>query len=232
MDNVWFGCLYGLRGLTNGTSRWVGPDVIVLNPQIPLSIFLPPKDFNHAHFLGTHHEDGLDGGVFFLRVHEWSVRMLIEVLSVPQHEGQKALEKILRSDAYRHHVFYQPRRWYGAYELSPGGFQDKRGDMFVHFHDLGGDKWRNMEDTLARTSDAKKSWSVPLKQTTYTTRIRDYWDRIREANDVLNKARPRMTDPSVDPAYRRLQYATTYEVDNEDVMVAALRALRSAAGLN
>ena len=89
---------------------------MILNPRIPLKIFLPPEDFCHAAFLGTHDEQGLNRGVFFLRVHEWSVKMLIEVLSVSKDEfgdsleaSRKALEKVLRSDRFWDQAFYQPR---------------------------------------------------------------------------------------------------------------------------
>ena len=62
--------------------------MILLNPRMPLEIFLPPEEFDHIHFLGTHDEEGLNCGVFFIRVHEWSVQMLLDVLAIPDHHPE------------------------------------------------------------------------------------------------------------------------------------------------
>ena len=216
---------------------WFGPDVFVLNPQIPLEIFLPPSDFSHAYFLGTQDQDGFNGGVFFIRVHEWSVKMLIEVLSTPKDEfqgasdkGAKALDQVLRSDQYRDHVFYQPRSWYNAYQLSTDQFEGKQGDLLVHFHGLGGDKWSAMADTISQQSESSKEWSVPLAQTHYRAETEEYWERIRTAHDLLGRARPRMFDPSIDGPLRRLQYASTYEMDNVSALNKAIDMLMEVVG--
>ena len=117
---------------------------------------MPPDDFEHTNFVGTHDDDGLNSGAFFLRVDGWSVQMLIEVLAPPRDPGfdiaawkdDKALENVLTSEPFREAVVYQPRTWFNAYQLSSDRFEGKRGDLLVHFHDLEGDKWSAMQQTL------------------------------------------------------------------------------------
>ena len=214
---------------------WVSPDVMILNTQIPLEIFLPPDDFKHGHVLITRDET-INDGVFFLHVHSWTARMLIDVLAVPKREfgedhARKALNKILRSESYRDNVFYQPRKWYNTYQTSPSNTEAQAGDLLVHFHGLGGDKWGAMASTIAKTEDLRRDWSLPLEQTSYEKEIGDYWNRIREARTLLAEAQQQAEEPHVDPSYRRLQYATTYEVDDIDAIGSALSALREATGI-
>lgn len=220
---------------------WVSPDVMILNPQIPLESFLPPEDFQNGHILATRDEDGVNAGVFFLRVHSWSVKLLIDILAIPKNEfgsdgrlgqdaSRKAFEKILHSEDYRDHVFYQPRKWYNTYQLSASKSESKRGDLLVHFHGLGGDKWGAMA-SIIKNEGMRRDWNLPIEQTQYQKEIAEYWYRISHAKSLLWQAREQAPEPHVDPAYRRLQYATTYEVDDADVMRSAISALSEVTGI-
>ncbi|KAK5163465.1 uncharacterized protein LTR77_010647 [Saxophila tyrrhenica] len=219
---------------------WSGPDVIILNPHVPLESFLPPADFSRTHLLGTHDSKGFNSGVFFLRVHDWSVQMLVEVLYAgnfhpeierAEDKTQAAFDEVLRSDRFRGQVVYQPRTWYNAYQLNATQFEGHRGDLLVHFHDIGGDKWTAMADTLARTAKAKKKWAVPFEETTYESEISDYWERIRKARQLLSVARSRQEDNAVWEAVRRLSYALTYEVDDKEKMRGGMIAVQNALRL-
>lgn len=165
--------------------------------------------------------------------------MLLEVINTPEShpaiaraedKSEKTFEMILRSERFRHQVVYQPRIWYNAYQLNATYFEGEPGDLLVHFPDIGGDKWSAMSDFIAEPAEKKKKWNVPLKQTTYEREINEYWDRIRQAYSLLEIARPRMEDPSLQDALRRLQYAVTYEMDREDKMIPAINGLRNALG--
>jgi hypothetical protein len=220
---------------------WVSPDVMILNPQIPLESFLPPDDFKNGRLLATRDQDGVASGVFFLQVHPWSVKMLIDLLSIPKNEfgsdgrlgqdaSRRAFEKVLRSDDYRDHVFYQPRKWYNTYQLSASESESQRGDLLIHFHGLGGDKWGAMASVI-KNEGMRRDWNLPLEQTQYQKEIAEFWNRIGEAKSLLWQAREQAPEPHVDPAYRRLQYATTYEVDDADVMKTAISALSEVTGI-
>ncbi|KAK3047792.1 hypothetical protein LTR09_010767 [Extremus antarcticus] len=219
---------------------WVGPDVIILNPHVPVEPFLPPEDFSKVNFLGTRDSEGFSAGVFFVRVHEWSVKLLVDVLNAGQShpeielatdKSQAAFETVLRSDRFREQVSYQPRLWYNGYQMNTTNFEGVRGDLLVHFHDIGGDKWTAMADTIARTAERKKKWEVPFEETTYEREIADYWDRIRKARRLLGMAQQRTDDNAVYEAVRRLQYATTYEVDDLEKMRGGMIGLQNALRL-
>lgn len=220
---------------------WVSPDVMILNPQIPLEIFLPPRDFKDGRILTTRSPDGVNGDVFFIKVHPWSVKMLIDVLSIPKNEfgddgrlgedaGIRALEKVVRSEGYRDHVLYQPRKWYNTYQLSASESESQKGDLLVHFHSQGGDKWSAMAATIEKADELRRDWNLPLQQTKYQTEIADYWNRIRTAKQLLYETREHAQEPHVDPASRRLQYVTAYETDDVDAMGQAISGLREATG--
>lgn len=56
---------------------WLDGDLVIMNPHIPLEIFLPPEPaWSHINALVTNDHHGLNNGVFFLRVHEWSVWLM------------------------------------------------------------------------------------------------------------------------------------------------------------
>lgn len=220
--------------------RWLGPDIILLNPHVPLELFLPPDDYDHIHFVGTHDTEGLNSGAFFLRVHEWSVRLLIEVLSMPKNDpslqhaigkDQMALEMVLTAPNWRQQVVYQPKTWFNAYQLGVDHFEGKRGDLLVHFHDLEGDKWSAMSAYLAQVSLRNNTWSVPLGMTTYQYEIDEYWDRIRNTERLLNLAERHMDDHRVEEAAKRLGYAFHFEADIEKVMHEEMDLLKVVLGI-
>lgn len=160
---------------------WIGPSMMVLNPQIPLEIFLPPEDFGRAAFLGTQVGSRFDPGAFFARVHERSVKMLLEVLSVSKADlgdsleaSREALEKVLRSDEFRENVLYQPKGWYNPYQFSTNDSQARPGNLMVHFTGLSGEKWRAMADWISQTPEQKRRWSMSVHRTNYEKEVREY----------------------------------------------------------
>ena len=57
---------------------------MLINPALPLSIFLPPVDLPYeVHYLGNKDHNGLNTGTFFLRISPWSVKMLTKAMSYP-----------------------------------------------------------------------------------------------------------------------------------------------------
>lgn len=226
-----------------GWLLWFQPDVIVLNPEVPLEVFLPPEpEFGGVHFLATHDNRGeLDSGVFFLRVHEWSAKMLLEVLSMDSNspglqqakrKDRFALSEVLKGDAFRDGVFYQPRHWYNAYALSSNQSEYRHGDVQLHFHGIGGDKWRGLAQTLDLLSSTPGDFSVPLERTAYAAETEAYWKRILTGYNVLQRASGRVGEEGVEAGFNRLSYAINYEADKEKVMQEAIDGLRDAMGVS
>ncbi|RMY64806.1 hypothetical protein D0863_09548 [Hortaea werneckii] len=221
---------------------WTGPDIILLNPQIPLEVFLPPQDLDdQVHFIGTHDHHGLNTGVFFLRVHEWSVKMLIEVLATPKsspavlehaYEKDKAvLEEVLTHPDWREYVLYQPRPWWNAYQLDATEYESGRGALLVHFHGLEGDKWSSMSHYLEEVGSSNSTWSVPLAMTNYEGEVSDYWARLRQAGRLLDQAERNLREEGVEEAALHLVDIAQYEADMEGEMHDAMDGLKAAMGI-
>ncbi|KAF2480895.1 hypothetical protein BDY17DRAFT_202135 [Neohortaea acidophila] len=230
---------------------WVDRDVILLNEQIPLDIFLPPPDFPHIHFLGTHDKiHGFNAGVFFIRVHEWSINLLKDVIAHSEADtpeavhgsvkvgrfelteelrDQRAFHTILRGDPYRDNVLYQPRNWYNTLPDSTD-HHGKEGYLLTHFNELEGPREVGMTITILSHARSPESYSAPVSHTLYPRRIREFWERVREAKQLLPHAQARINEEAVWEGFRRLSYASTYETDVEKVLTAAIHMLSRALG--
>ncbi|KAJ6059797.1 hypothetical protein N7444_003436 [Penicillium canescens] len=130
---------------------WFDADTVVMNPNIPIELFLPPADFPDIHVIFSKDWNGLNNGVFPIRVHPWSVELLSAVIAYPHYfpntqlvfRDQSALGKLLENDDYfRNSTIYAPLRWFNAYRGAPDGslndyippeFQLRKGDFLVHF---------------------------------------------------------------------------------------------------
>ena len=121
-------------------SRWADADALILNPNIPLSIFLPPPDLPHIHFVGNKDWNGLNNGVFFIRVHPWTVSMFTSAMSFPichkdvdlgGNVEQEAMRLTFEREnggkddkGWRSGIVFMPRKWFNAYELFQSEIQD------------------------------------------------------------------------------------------------------------
>lgn len=70
---------------------WHDVDLVLVNAQIPLEIFVPPPEYSHIHHLVSSDLNGLNAGVFFLRVHPWSLRYLSAIISYSDFHPDKWL---------------------------------------------------------------------------------------------------------------------------------------------
>ncbi|KAL2840618.1 hypothetical protein BJX68DRAFT_271567 [Aspergillus pseudodeflectus] len=176
---------------------WSDADTIVMNPNIPLEIFLPPPQLSHIHLLLTKDWNGLNNGVFPIRVHPWSVELLTAAISYPivhpdiplYWPDQSAMNKLFQENEYfARSVLYCPLRWFNAYMRSPDGetlnpdsppqYQVHPGYLLVHFP---GTPAEHLEQTLVPYLDIAEAhraeWEVPLEETQYTREIEDFWKK-------------------------------------------------------
>ncbi|KAK4981281.1 hypothetical protein LTR66_010120 [Elasticomyces elasticus] len=73
-------------------SSWHDADLVLMNSKIPLDVFLPPEpEWSHIHLLCSNDLNGINAGVFFLRVHEWSAWFLAAVLSYTHYNPSVVL---------------------------------------------------------------------------------------------------------------------------------------------
>lgn len=145
---------------------WVDADTVVMNPLIPLSLFLPPaedEEFGDVNFLVTKDDNGLNNGVFFVRVSASSVELFSAIVSYrhyhPQEQlqfrDQTAMERILEEPKFPHNTKFVPQYWFNAYRsATPENSDDdgkiRYGGFLIHFAGVAG-RVEEMEQWLKRT---------------------------------------------------------------------------------
>ena len=187
--------------LTVVVSRWFDADSMIINPEIPLEIFLPPANFNDVHLLAGKDHNGLNTGIFFMRVHRWSIDFLVRVLGLPVFKpeidlgysaDQTAMAMVLNEPQFRGHLVYQPRTWYNAY-MTDDGFEGEPGALMVHFPGLD-DRFSKMNrwwQVLTDETEAAR-WRVPLSKTAYPQKIKQFWDSLKKDTVLVNLVEDRM----------------------------------------
>lgn len=159
-----------------------------MNPNVPLEIFLPPPAFPHIHLLVTADPHGLNNGVFFIKVHSWSVELISAVIAFPyfnpqtelQYRDQSALVEVLKEKHFKNNILYLPQRWFNAYQqaLDPTEtilpFQLQRGDLLVHFPGIP-DRGDRMSFYLEKADRHLPEWELDLSQTSYPTDVAEFW---------------------------------------------------------
>ena len=99
-----------LRADTSPNS-WFDADTVILNPSTPLETFLPPRHLpalRSVNLLITSNWDGLNSGVFALRVSPWSVSFLSAVLAYPIYEADRTRRDRFRDQAAFQFLLGQP----------------------------------------------------------------------------------------------------------------------------
>jgi mannan polymerase II complex MNN10 subunit len=158
--------------------QWADRDTLILDQCRPISSFLLPLELPQAnntatHLLVTEDWNGLNNGVFLLRVNSWAVDLFTAILAFRHYRPevdlpfteQSAMEQVLRTHQFRDQTRFVPQHWFNAYE---GGaaelfeqrkdeeglktFQARRGDYLVHFAGHGSKdqairEWKGMLDT-------------------------------------------------------------------------------------
>lgn len=168
---------------------WFDADTVVMNKLVPLEAFLPPDDRNDVHLLYTKDWNGLNNGVFMLRVSEWSVEVLSAIVAYrtfkPEEDlpftEQSAMEKVLEMEQYKSGAVQCPPQWFNAYP-SDGGeadvhFDHAPGQLLVHFAGIG-DKSKAIEEWVKKLEDDREKWEMPLARTNYEQQIAEFWDGL------------------------------------------------------
>jgi lipopolysaccharide biosynthesis glycosyltransferase len=169
-----------------------------------LSHFLPPSEFNDANVLVTNDANGLNNGVFFIRVSAWAIEVMSANVAYrtfnPQEQltfqDQSALDHIFHMEKFRDQVVYCPQRWFNAYQ---SGFlnesieanQVRRGDLVVHFAGVG-NKIERMNYWCDIAEKHLPDWEVEIIHTSYVEEIDEFWSQKR-GKDTAEKQELRKT---------------------------------------
>ncbi|KAJ0424254.1 hypothetical protein BJY00DRAFT_299373 [Aspergillus carlsbadensis] len=174
---------------------WADSDTILTNPNMRLETFLPPPHLTGVHLVLTKDWNGMNAGVFPIRVHPWSISFLSAAVGYPIMNPdatliwaeQSAMVKVLEErEELAQSVVYVPLRWFNAYMASPDGeklnpdasedLQFHPGDLLVHFPGTGS---ANLNKTLTpyfNIAEAHRpSWELPMEETVYPAETGEFW---------------------------------------------------------
>ncbi|ORX58452.1 hypothetical protein BCR36DRAFT_276944 [Piromyces finnis] len=113
---------------------WSDADTIISNPNIKLETFLPPDEMNQIHLVIASDYNGLNSGIFLLRVHPWSLNMIIRSLSyyyynpyrLLKFHDQSSQNNVLTKSDEKDHYIIVPQYWFNRYyeviDGNKGGF--------------------------------------------------------------------------------------------------------------
>lgn len=194
---------------------WFDGDSVIMNPEIPWTIFLPPSDLHDYHILGTQDNNGFNAGMLILRVDQWTVRALSQVLALPVLQpsvglpfyDQSALDWVFQLPANQEHFIFQPRHWWNRYFFTGDG--DQPGEMLLHFAGIGAqsgggsqEKSGVMTKYLEKAETEPQSWTKDVSKTPYQKETKAFWDDVRNAKETLQKTGKWFRDH---PAHKRVR---------------------------
>ncbi|KAK4983370.1 hypothetical protein LTR50_007270 [Elasticomyces elasticus] len=206
LDDVWSKPAYILSLLLQELAKseserlewlfWVDGDTIMLNPYIPIETFLPPSpEFDDIHLLVSNDWNGLNNGVFPIRVTQWSVELFSAIVAFRHYRpmenlvfrDQSAMEVLLQDDRFSEHKLRTPQRWFNAYQgeanetLEP--YQVRRGDFLVHFAGVG-DRDDRMRYWLDRAEQHLPEWEMDVQHTSYPTEVKEFWSEKTKEREL------------------------------------------------
>jgi hypothetical protein len=202
LDDVWSKPAYILSLLLRELSKseserldwlfWVDADTVILNPNVPIEVFLPPPgpEFEDVHLLYSNDWNGLNNGVFPVRVNRWAIELFTAIVAYRHYKpevpltfrDQSAMDYVMKEPQFVNNIVQTPQRWFNAYQgehnetLAP--FQIRRGDLLVHFAGVPNREER-MGYWLDRAEQHLDDWEVPVKSTSYLQERKDFWDELR-----------------------------------------------------
>lgn len=168
---------------------WFDADTLVINPLIPVEAFLPPQNLEGINLLVTEDWNGLNNGVFLLRVSAWSVNFLTNILAYPSYKPdedlpfteQSAMERTIQDPRYASACIYVPPRWFNSYprgeDESWTKYHVERGDMMLHFAGVG-DRPRMIRAFYNHVASEREKWEIPVGKTLLPQEIGDFWKNV------------------------------------------------------
>lgn len=199
-------------------SSYFDADSIIMNPQIPLEIFIPPSDFQHIHWLAGKDHNGLNAGVFLLRVNTWTLDLLSRVMTYKHYhpsedypfEEQTILAKLTEKDEqFKPNSIYVPKGWFNAYFSTL--HEVKPGLLLSHFPHPDY-KWHIYEWLRVLEADKdeayKPVYSRPVEETDYPAEIKLFW-QVRRRTEKALKGFDRNINRGADPVKFGLEHEET-----------------------
>ena len=154
---------------------------------------MPPNTLGHVFALVTADHQGLNNGIFYLKVHSSSVDLLTQIIDYPlAHPNEdlgwfgeqaamtnviNATETILKEAGQPTGIAWLLREWINAYQWEHG-FEGKPGHFIVHFAGLAETRLAHMANWLDELRDNQAKWEIPVEDTFYKTAVPDFWSEF------------------------------------------------------
>ncbi|CAO2656800.1 Nn.00g056030.m01.CDS01 [Neocucurbitaria sp. VM-36] len=150
---------------------------------------------NTTHLLVNNDLNGLNNGVFLLRVHPWSIDLFTAILAFRHYKPdidlpfteQSAMENVLQSDQFKHQVRFVPQTWFNTYPQGGAevfakrenevGLQEehvRRGDYLVHFAGHT-DRARAIEEWVGVLEGMGDVWEGQRVQRDVSGEVAAFW---------------------------------------------------------
>ena len=179
---------------------WFDADTILLNHNIPWTLFLPPNTgiFRDINMLISRDWQGFNAGIFLIRVCEWSIQTLSDATALPRlkpdvdlpFREQDALKWVFEQPHNKKHRLWQPRHWFNAYDFHyvSVGEVILNGSLVVHFPGMGAARPDGMGKWLDVLDHTPEKLRIPLQNTSYPAEVEAYWSRLKSAALVLQRS--------------------------------------------
>lgn len=141
---------------------WVDRDTMILDQCRPISSFLPPErtqfgswwrrnnvqvdvskgsteNITEVNLLVTEDWNGLNNGIFLLRVNQWAVSLFTDILAFRHYKPdvdlpfteQSAMEQVIRTEQFKHQTQFVPQYWFNAYDYGGPDMYARRDDTTI-----------------------------------------------------------------------------------------------------
>ncbi|KAF2646171.1 galactosyl transferase GMA12/MNN10 family protein, partial [Massarina eburnea CBS 473.64] len=170
---------------------WHDRDTVLMNPQIPLDIFVPPgSNFSHINLLVTNDRNGLNNGVFMVRVGQWAMKLFASMLSIREYQPeivlkyteQSGMEEAIKRPWWNSSVAYVPQRWFNGFPPDADIDHDhtpahsRQGSLLIHFaSNRDGLRPERMATWGAVAKNRAPEWDKTVAETKYMDEIAEYW---------------------------------------------------------
>jgi mannan polymerase II complex MNN10 subunit len=183
--------------------RWLDSDAIIMNHHVPLEMFLPPDALRDTRLILTKDQNGINAGIYFIKVDRWSLQLLAEVIAFrsffPDVElkfsEQSATIAVLDSPEHKPHYVIAPRHFFNVY--LPNGIENERpavpGDFIIHFAGRG--PRTDMSDYLSLVQSVP--WNLPLDQLETPREVTEFWENLANRRTLVipNEATNTVEEP-------------------------------------
>ncbi|OHE94722.1 hypothetical protein CORC01_09939 [Colletotrichum orchidophilum] len=194
---------------------WADRDTIILDQCRPISSFLPHRIVNEAtsgaaahgavpkdddvHLVAADDWNGLNNGVFLLRVSQWAIELFSAILAFRHFRPgtelrfteQSAMEILIKEKRFNKGVRMMPQHWFNSYpgsvkaeaylegndENGLSEWQTRRGDFLIHFAGLGeDDRGKEMASWLDMLGKTHYTLEAGRVQRNITSAMETYWE--------------------------------------------------------